>query len=331
MDYYKQVLFNNPWRDDDLPSLVYRTSDGSVSGFLGVIPRLMYHRERRIRVAVAHRLMVASGSQASYVAASLVRRFLSGRQDLSISDGANDAGKRIFEAAGAVTSLLYSLNWIRPLRFCRYGMHLLAKKWRPALIAAAVAPACGPLDWALSRFLNGSFMQKDPQGIVSLIDDDSLLDCIDRFSKRRSLRPLYDCTTLRWMLNKLRANRERGDLRGFVIKSQDGTPMGSCLYYVRPDRSAEVLQLAAAGTSTIDIFGHLLRQAFNDGCVCLFGRLQPELAEYLWRHNCILKRGSWALVHAADREIINSIMCGDAFLSGLEAELWLDSPMNSLW
>ena len=85
--YYRKVFFENPWRRDDLPSLVCRGRDGSLLGFLGVVPRPMSLNNRPIWAAVAHRLMVAPQREAAFTAAKLVKGFLAGKQDLSSATG----------------------------------------------------------------------------------------------------------------------------------------------------------------------------------------------------------------------------------------------------
>src|SRR4051812_35987537 len=39
--YFKNVFLYNPWRCGDIQPLVYQEDDGSISGFLGVLPQRM--------------------------------------------------------------------------------------------------------------------------------------------------------------------------------------------------------------------------------------------------------------------------------------------------
>src|SRR5882724_1865475 len=42
--YCEEIFCRNPWRDPDLPSLVYEDDEGVLAGFLGVVPRPMWYR-----------------------------------------------------------------------------------------------------------------------------------------------------------------------------------------------------------------------------------------------------------------------------------------------
>ena len=92
--YLEQVYFDNPWVDDEFPSLVSEQG-GVINGFLGVMPRWMQYRGEAIRVAVSSALMVRvedSGQRNPITGVSLLRRFLEGKQDVSLTDTANEIG-----------------------------------------------------------------------------------------------------------------------------------------------------------------------------------------------------------------------------------------------
>src|SRR5204863_2142356 len=94
---------------------VYKEERGGGGGFVGVVPRRMLFRGEPIRVAVTTQLMVAPryGGQ---VGRRLMSRLLAGPQELSITDDANDAARRLWESLGGECSPIYGLRWTRPLR-----------------------------------------------------------------------------------------------------------------------------------------------------------------------------------------------------------------------
>ena len=78
--YLEDVFFGNPWLDPELPSLVYEQADGSIIGFLGVIPRPWRMGGTTLRGAAGTQLMVEP-SHRGLAGIQLLQRFLKGPQD----------------------------------------------------------------------------------------------------------------------------------------------------------------------------------------------------------------------------------------------------------
>src|ERR1043165_3172135 len=45
--YFDQLFFENPWREDDLPSWVHADDQGTIDGYIGVQPKRLRFRGRR--------------------------------------------------------------------------------------------------------------------------------------------------------------------------------------------------------------------------------------------------------------------------------------------
>src|SRR6267142_1672277 len=71
--YFREILFDNPWHDLDLPSWVAE-ENGRMAGFAGVMPRRMVFRGRPIRVAVGCQFMVDPNRRHGLTALQLERR-----------------------------------------------------------------------------------------------------------------------------------------------------------------------------------------------------------------------------------------------------------------
>ena len=326
--YYREVFFRNPWVDKDLPSLVYRSAQGKVVGFNGVIPRRMSFDGKPIRVAVSHRLMVDPEAWSSFAGIKLMRAFLSGPQDLSFTDGANDRGRTIHEAAGGSTSFLYSMNWIWPLRPFQLAINTVFRA-RPTL-ARLSRPLWSALDPLAAKYWGRAV--PDISAVTSdfALDEATILTCLDKCTAARLLRPEYDLHSMRWLLERLKENQHRGRLEGIVIRNGSGQAVGVCLYYLKSDRRAEILLLAAPKNLTGVLFGCLIRRVRNEGAVAIWGRLEPSHFSLLFDNRCFLTRANWALFHTRDANLANAIHRGDAFLSALEGELWLRAPHDIL-
>src|SRR5260370_13115420 len=151
--YFREMLFNNPWRDLDLPSWVAE-EDGRMAGFAGVMPRRMLFRGRRIRVAVGCQFMVDPNRRHGLTALQLARAALSGSQDLFIADGANDLSRQMWAALGGTAPLLYNLHWTRPLRPARFALSLLQERRAlSSLVTLAARPLAALADALLARGL----------------------------------------------------------------------------------------------------------------------------------------------------------------------------------
>src|SRR5881296_1240974 len=81
--YFRKIFLDNPWYEEDLPSLVYQNTDGTIGGFLGVVPRTFSNGGKPIRVALSSQFIVDPRHRAGLVAVQLIKKFLSGPQDLS--------------------------------------------------------------------------------------------------------------------------------------------------------------------------------------------------------------------------------------------------------
>src|SRR5437773_4829838 len=97
--YFREMLFDNPWRDPQVPSWVAE-EDGRISGFYAVMPRRMSLRGRPIRVAVGCQFMVDPHKRDGLTAMRIAKACVSGPQDLTLADAASDWARRMWIALG---------------------------------------------------------------------------------------------------------------------------------------------------------------------------------------------------------------------------------------
>src|SRR6185503_523061 len=93
------LFLDSPWRDPELPALVYEDAQGKIVGFLGVLPRPMSLGGVPIRAAATTRLMVEP-ERRGVAALRLLQTFLSGPQDLSLADQATGSSRALWERLG---------------------------------------------------------------------------------------------------------------------------------------------------------------------------------------------------------------------------------------
>ncbi len=319
--YLDRVFFESPWYDEELPSLVYRDRSGAIIGFAGVQPRPLLLHGRRLRGAVATKLMVSPTGGDPLAAGRLLKKVFDGPQDLLFSDLGTDAGRRIWEGLGGTTALLYSLQWQRPVRPARHALSWLRARGVPQLITAGLRPVCSVADALMARSSAGRFRD----AAAGYTTDDLPLEvmatefpgvCADR-----ALRPEYDARALEWLLRVVQQHDPRRMLRRRLVRDARGEVVGWFLYFLEPGGVSEVVQLLARKGAAASVFHRLLMDAWSAGAVMLAGRLEPSMVRAMSvRHSFFRQEGPWTLAHAKQPAILATLLSGDAFLSRLEGE-----------
>lgn len=329
--YYRQLFFENPWRTEELPSLVWRESDGTINGFMGVVPRPMLYEQKSIRVVVGHRLMVAGHlPNHAMVAARMIRTCLAGKQDLFLNDGSTEAARKLVTAAGGVTLPQYSMKWICPVRPLSWYLGRAGQRRKIKPLAALAAPLARAGDRLLRSVSHSPTLTAEAADTLEPLSDQLLLESIKLAAARLTLRPVYDLESLRWMLDFMNDDHFRGTIDGFALRRQ-GRLLGACLYYHNPRGGYEVIVVAGTGPpATRALLLALLARAYHEGATHVFGRFEPCLAEPLWELRCHLSPSPdcWAITHAADPRLVEQVVMGKIFLSNLESELWMGVPMS---
>ena len=248
----------------------------------------------------------------------LVKAFLSGPQDLSFADLANDVSRRLWEGLGGFVSIVHSLYWTQPLRPARFN----AAKSAHGLVARSLATGWRPVSWAIDR-LSASWHPVDGlQGTpltatVMATHADEVFDCT-------GLRAEYDERSTEWLLRQVAARRDLGELRGVALRDPQGTVVGWHLYYVNAGGVGQVVQVAARKERYGDVLDSLFYDAWQRGLTALSGRLEsPLLAALGERGRGYDRQGPWALVHSPRADVLAAMQRGDAHLSRLDGEWWM--------
>ena len=316
--YFHQMFFANPWVDERLPSWVAMEGARAV-GFIGVIPRPMRLRGRALQAAVVTQLMVEQENRHGLVAAQLLRKALAGPQTLTISDGANEASRRMWEALGGLTSTLYSLQWRRLLRPAQSALQRAS-----SLHTRAAALLATPVAVLADAYAAHYRALRRPSGLIEEpLEGAALLEALERAAQRVALSPRYDGASLEWLLGQARAKRRHGELHACLLRERDGAIAGWFLYYANAATS-KVLQLHAQDDAGHAVLNHLFQHAWRRGATVIEGRMEPRLARVLGQRHCLFQSTSaFALIHSRDAEVLGALARGDAFFSRLEGEWWM--------
>lgn len=327
--YFRGNFLDNPWYDEEIAPLVYEDADGSIAGFLGVVPRRMSIRGRPIQAAVSSQFIVEPGRRSTMAAVHLLKTFMAGPQDVSIADEANDTSRKLWESLGGATALLYSVHWARLLRPSEFGL-LRMRRGKRAWTSSVVRPVCRLVDRIAAHVPGSPFRHPVASLSGEELDAETLLACLSESSRRPALRPEYDVRALRWLLTVLVPAPGEGSLRKRLVRDAAGQVRGWYLYYVSPVGFGEAVHIGARDGSMRAVLEHLFQDAWRRDVVALSGRLEPRFTPDFAETYCLFHpRRCWVLVHSGDAEVLQAIQSGDAMLTRLEGEWCMRFQMEA--
>jgi hypothetical protein len=319
--YLLKALTGGPWRDGALSSLVYVTDDERVAGFLGVLYRPMVLGGRRLRAAVSTKFMVDSEIGRGPAAVSLLKALLATPHDLVFADVGSDDMRRLWEALGGATVLLYSLHWRRRLRPCRHAVSWWRRHGFGGPLALALKPFCAPADALVARLAVNRFHRSPAASTLSDLDEGTFLQHYAELAGPGGLRVVFDSASIRFTLEMAAAGRPQRTLHKRAVRDAGGELLGWYVCAVEAGGAWDVLQLLSRPASTGDVLSHLFADAWRGGCGELYGRLDPpQMKDFSARHVDIRSGPPWMLVHTHEPDVLDAILRGRAFLSRLEGE-----------
>ena len=324
LTYFQELYFANPLTDAAIPSLVYQSKSGRIAGFLGVIRRKMSIRGQSLRFAFGGNFVVHPEERSPLAGLGLLTAYMAGNQDVSQTDSANDISRSLLERLGFHTIVPLSIHWARPLRPCYYAVHGMSNSAAPALSASikiAAKPFCSIVDGMAARLSFSPFCQTRSALRAAALDVETLIHCLTEFRGDYSLRPEYDCGSLKWLLNFMERMHPRADLRKVVLRDDNQKIIGWYLYYLKLGAISQVVQIGGQRKFTKDILDHLFYDAWSRGAIGLHGVAPVHLMADLSEKNCFFTcRGGWTIAHSRNPELLQVLERGDASLSRLDGE-----------
>ncbi len=320
-EYFERTFLDHPWADPEIPSLVYE-SDGEILGFIGAhVRRLLVDGEPR-RGVYGGQFVTHPDARAGLAGALLLRRFLAGPQDLTLTDGATAVVRHMWERCGGRTIDLHSLGWMRVLRPWDPAARRLGDIRYGGPLATALGPAARLLDRATTKVPPLS-LAPSPAGQKSrALEIDDLLDPPRVFRQRR-ITVDYDHEFLTWIFREMAAVESRGPLERRMVLTEEGRPAGWWIAYFPKGRLAQVVNLTAT-PSTVDlVVDHLLAEASQAGVSAVHGRLESPLFEALATRRCLIRPTTRVLVHSPDPALAEAAAAGNSTLSRMDGEWWM--------
>jgi hypothetical protein len=328
--YFERTFLGHPWADPALPSLVHEDRDGRIVGFLGSHVRRLRLDGRPLVMACSGQLVADPAPAHRGVGALLLRRYLAGPQDLTITDGATDTVRRMWVGFGGEPLAHASIGWSRVLRPGaaieavsvarpeRTGVRRIARLLAPAIDALAGLPPA-----------NRGFGVGGVATVGEELTPEEFVAQVRGAASALRLHPDYDVDFVEWLFHELDAVTVRGRAVRRLVRSPDGRVVGWYVYFLAHRGVAQVMQIGALDGDPGPVLDDLFAHAAKGGAAVVSGRVEPGLLAALPGRRCIFSRTEWALVHAREPSVLAALGSTKALLTRLDGEWWMGHHL--LW
>jgi hypothetical protein len=321
--YFEDTFLDYPWADPEIPSLVY-ADDGRITGFLGANVRRFTYDGEPVRLAISGQLVTDPAVRSRAAGAFLLRRFLDGPQDLTITDTASDQARRIWEGLGGETLHIGTIGWARVFSPLRSVWDFKTRSGRGRM-TPVVRPVLSAVDAAGSLVARRALKVAAPEGSTEPLTAEAMGEHLETVAKPYRLRPSYqDAQGTKWLLEQIARVEPRGEMIARLVRNTDGRVQGWFVYYHRPGGIAQTLGVAGAGNDVGHVLDALLADARGRGAVAVQGRVEPHLLDRLPERRALFhKSGYLPLIHSPRPELLHAIHSGRALLTRLAGEWWM--------
>lgn len=323
--YLGEIFLDGPDRDPEINSFVHLRHDGRPDGFVGVLPLPMLVDNRNVRGALCGTLMVDNHAGNPFAGARLMRAFLGGPQDISLTETANDISTTMWRKLRATVLPDHSLEWLRIIRPAGFAAQMAGAAFAPLRL---LRPLARPLDAVMRRRGGGPQWSHLPvealEGTLesSEVDDDETADIFTTFTVGYGARPSWRPESLARMIRESRRKAAWGTMVRRKVVARSGRPVGLFLYYGDAGRIGRVVQILFAPGQAGAVIDSMLADAAGRGLVALRGRTMPALLEAMLGRRFAFVHASSSIVHARDKQLLEPFLAGKAFFNGFAGESW---------
>ncbi len=321
-DFLQRTLLDDPWADPEIPSLVSQAPDGRIVGFIGASVRRIRVDGAPRRAAYASHLVAAPDYPNRTIGLFLLRAFLRGAQDVSLSDTATPQVRTIWTTLGGVPIHHLSTAWLRVLRPTATASAVVRHRGGRMETVARGLDLVRPLTDRVARKL-----VPDPSlATDSLLEGTELtpalaVESLESLTAGCRVIPNYDEGYLTWLYRALRTPSPRGRVELRLVRAR-GAAIGMYAYYLQPGDVCRVLQVVCRERHAEAVIGDLHRHAYERGGAALYGRIEPHIHEAIARRGALVRTAPRALVHTRDEACIDALQHGRSSLSWLDGEWW---------
>jgi hypothetical protein len=323
--WFERTLFDHPWADPEIPSLVYVDEAGEILGFIGSHVRRMRFDGEPVRLAAGGPLIAHPKVRNRGVGALLWRRYMAGPQELTITDGASEQMRQIFELIGGQMMHPSSMIWLRVFRPWSYaGNRVLgANVWRRHKVKPWLREVLPLLDLPTTRVVPHFHAPQAEGTSDELLTPALVLEHLPQITRSLRLVPDYDEPFLRWVFAELHNNRTWGEPQRRLVRGADGQVLGWYVYFLLPHESCQVLQIAAHDRHAGAVLDNLFTHATANGGAAVQGRVEAHILAPLANRGALFRFSARSLVHSRNPDLLGAITSGHALLTRLEGEWWM--------
>lgn len=324
--YLRHYYLEGPFADPECPALVHVSSDGRIDGFAGRVVQPFAFNGRKLRAAIVGNLMVRDHADAPLAGARLLKRQMSGPQDLTLSETAGDAALAMWRQLKGDVLEHHSLDFIRVLKPARYAIDLLASRIGAARLLAplgsvvdrALAAKAGPLRWT---GLPEGF--RPQRGIrCEPITPDAFVGCFRQWTGEEAIAPLWPGDCLPAVLAEAMSKRAWGAPHLRAAVTANGKPIGACLFHFAGSGPARITDIIHAPGQAGPVLDALFSEARALGASCVHGRATPHLFDALLSRRVLFVHMAASVIAAGDPEIVMAFRQGKVHFNGLVGERW---------
>lgn len=319
----EQLYFTDGVLNSNSASLVSRSIDGKLNGFLGVITNSFRYKKRMIKVANCHHLMVTEQARTKLVPMRMLQKFLSGPQDLSFADNSSESTRLLWKRLGGEPAIGECIFYKVPLKPASFALRPFLKKFKKPVQKMAAMFAKGT-DALAGKIRLPMFYRGKLDVELRPLNSQMLLEALDKISSRYFLFPQYDKSKIEHLFNLLSREKRYGTLHKFAIVDDKEEVAGWFIYYSLKGGVCEVIQAVSVPGKETVLFDSITWHAYKQGGIELSGRLMASQFQtpFTTKAVCMPAR-MWTLFHSNDADLMIDIQTGKAFLTRLEGDLWL--------
>lgn len=326
--YLRWLYLEMPGYDPEIGPLLHVNGAGEITGFIGVNALQMRHGDRKLRAAICGSLMVRDHEADPIAGARLMRAFLAGPQDISLSETASDVSVRMWTGLRGIVLPQYSLDWVRIIRPAAFAVEMAASRVKAARLFASLVPGLDHL--ALRRVRPGqlnwtavSGAQTPPANLVMVeIDASAFAALVEPLTAQFSLRPDWADGQLEAILADAAQKPGYGELYFARVDAKGGRSIGAVACYIRPGRIAQMLQILARPGQEGAVIDCLVSEAARRGAAGLRGRTQPALLDAMLGRRISFTHLASTVAHSRDEELLRACRDGELFFNGVAGENW---------